>query len=83
MGFYLLHESMLDSVVYARNKFLKPDTGIILPTEAQIFAAPCSVPELWKDRIGFWGDKPYDFDFGPIANVAKVQTKPEVYSVRH
>lgn len=24
MGFYLLHEAMLDSVLYARDKFLKP-----------------------------------------------------------
>ena len=25
MGYFLLYESMFDSIVYARNKFMKPD----------------------------------------------------------
>ena len=37
MGFYLLHESMLDSILIARDKHLKED-GIILPSHAQILA---------------------------------------------
>lgn len=35
MGFYLLHEGMLDSVLYARDKFLKP-TGSMFPQNASI-----------------------------------------------
>uniref|UniRef100_A0A336LS43 type I protein arginine methyltransferase n=1 Tax=Culicoides sonorensis TaxID=179676 RepID=A0A336LS43_CULSO len=43
MGFYLLHEGMLDSVLYARDKFLSP-TGWMFPESAAIYASPCSVP---------------------------------------
>uniref|UniRef100_A0A1A9WLY0 type I protein arginine methyltransferase n=1 Tax=Glossina brevipalpis TaxID=37001 RepID=A0A1A9WLY0_9MUSC len=48
MGFYLLHEGMLDSVLFARDKFLKPD-GLMFPTECAIYVAPCSVPSRFDD----------------------------------
>ncbi|CAH2089461.1 unnamed protein product [Euphydryas editha] len=40
MGFHLLHEGMLDSVLIARDKFLKPD-GEMFPESAVIYVAPC------------------------------------------
>lgn len=40
MGFYLLHEGMLDSVIFARDNFLKPG-GSIFPDSASIHCAPC------------------------------------------
>ncbi|XP_053693935.1 protein arginine N-methyltransferase 6 [Sabethes cyaneus] len=43
MGFFLLHEGMLDSVILARDKFLKTN-GLMFPDTATIFVAPCSVP---------------------------------------
>lgn len=54
MGFYLLHEGMLDSVLYARDKFLKP-SGSMFPQNASIFVAPCAVPSVfdaWKSHDG-------------------------------
>ncbi|KAH8413234.1 hypothetical protein KR009_009073, partial [Drosophila setifemur] len=54
MGFYLLHEGMLDSVLLARDKFLKED-GQLFPSECTMFVAPCSVPSLydsWSDVDG-------------------------------
>jgi hypothetical protein len=30
-GYFLLYESMLDTVLYARDKYLRPETGILLP----------------------------------------------------
>lgn len=54
MGFYLLHEAMLSSVIYARNKFLKPD-GLMFPESATLFSAPCSIPtyfEKWDNVNG-------------------------------
>lgn len=47
MGFYLLHEGMLDSVLFARDNFLKPN-GLLFPGECTIFVAPCSVPSLYE-----------------------------------
>ncbi|KAJ6648288.1 putative protein arginine N-methyltransferase 6.1 [Pseudolycoriella hygida] len=53
MGFYLLHEGMLDSVIYARDNFLKPD-GLMFPQNATINVAPCAVPTKfdWNDVEG-------------------------------
>lgn len=40
MGHFLLHEGMLDSVIVARDKFLRPG-GLIFPENATLFSAPC------------------------------------------
>ena len=42
MGYFLLRESMLDSVIRARELFLKPTTGILLPSHATMLIAPIS-----------------------------------------
>ena len=39
MGYYLLRESMFDSVLFARSRWLKPG-GAHFPSHAQIFMAP-------------------------------------------
>lgn len=39
MGYFLLRESMLDSVIFARDKFLKPG-GSLYPSSARMFIAP-------------------------------------------
>ena len=36
MGYFLLYESMLDTVLFARDKWLKND-GFILPDRAKIY----------------------------------------------
>jgi len=39
MGYFLLYESMLDCVLWARDKFLNKDTGKMLPDRAQMYVA--------------------------------------------
>ncbi|KAL2630577.1 hypothetical protein R1flu_015263 [Riccia fluitans] len=39
MGYFLVRESMFDSVIYARDKWLKP-TGIMYPSHARMWVAP-------------------------------------------
>lgn len=51
MGFYLLHEGMLDSVLLARDRFLKPG-GHMFPDRAILYVAPCSLPSHFDD----WND---------------------------
>lgn len=51
MGFYLLHEGMLDSVIYARDQFLV-ENGTLFPNNASISVAPCRVPTRFDD----WND---------------------------
>ena len=41
MGYFLLRESMLDSVILARDRFLKPG-GALYPSHARMFLGGCS-----------------------------------------
>jgi hypothetical protein len=49
MGFYLLHESMLGSVIWARDRWLK-EGGLVLPSRARIFLCPVSMNNLYKEK---------------------------------
>lgn len=40
MGYFLLRESMLDSIVRARDKFLKQSTGLLFPSHCTMYVAP-------------------------------------------
>jgi PRMT5 arginine-N-methyltransferase. len=40
MGYFLLRESMLDSLIRARDKFLKPKTGLMFPSHTSMYLAP-------------------------------------------
>lgn len=51
MGFYLVHEGMLSSVIHARDKFLKPE-GVMIPDKSSIKVCLCKVPSLYD----FWED---------------------------
>ncbi|XP_076147355.1 protein arginine N-methyltransferase 6 [Alosa pseudoharengus] len=52
MGYALLHESMLNSVLFARDKWLKPG-GLILPCKAELYLAPIN-DLVSEDRLNFW-----------------------------
>lgn len=55
MGFYLLHEGMLDSVLYARDAHMKTG-GKMFPEVAELWCAPCSLPDMydfWDNVEGF------------------------------
>lgn len=51
MGYFLLYESMLDTVLYARDKYLKKD-GLIFPDKATIFMAGIEDGEYKEEKIG-------------------------------
>jgi protein arginine N-methyltransferase 3 len=55
MGYALLYESMLDSVLHARDRFLKPG-GIMAPSQCRMNLGLCDASEVCKDRIDFWND---------------------------
>jgi hypothetical protein len=55
MGFYLLHESMLQSVLVARDRWLRPG-GLMMPSRARIHAAPVSLRAFRRSTIDFWDD---------------------------
>ena len=50
MGYFLLYESMLDTVLLARDKYLKPD-GLIFPDHASMFLAAIEDEEYKEEKI--------------------------------
>ncbi|XP_026100618.1 protein arginine N-methyltransferase 3 isoform X2 [Carassius auratus] len=55
MGYFLLFESMLDSVLYARDKYLADD-GLVYPDRCNISLAAVGDTQKHSDRIAFWDD---------------------------
>lgn len=51
MGYFLLYESMLDTVLYARDKYLAPG-GLIFPDKATIYMAGIEDGEYKEEKIG-------------------------------
>ncbi|XP_054621164.1 protein arginine N-methyltransferase 6 [Dunckerocampus dactyliophorus] len=82
MGYALLHESMLNSVLYARDKWLKNPGGVILPNKAELFITPISEPVV-EDRLYFWytlKDK-YGVDMSCMSDFARKCIKNSDISV--
>lgn len=50
MGYFLLYESMLDTVLLARDKYLKPD-GLIFPDHATLYLAAIEDSEYKEEKI--------------------------------
>jgi protein arginine N-methyltransferase 3 len=61
MGYALLYESMLDSVLHARDRFLKPNGGVMAPSQVRMMLALCDPESVIKQRVGFWKNV-YGFD---------------------
>ncbi|KAF7509947.1 hypothetical protein GJ744_007261 [Endocarpon pusillum] len=61
MGYGLLYESMLDSVLWARDRYLDPERGLMVPSHATLRLAPLVDSELRLDHVDFWKDV-YGFD---------------------
>ncbi len=62
MGFCLLFESMLDSVIHARDTFLKKD-GLMFPERARVYLAAGDDLEYKVRNDAVWTDNKYNIDF--------------------
>ncbi len=69
MGCLLLYESMLDSVLIARDRWLKPE-GVLVPRRARIHLAPYRDDDAWEERVAFWGDDVHGIDMSCLAATA-------------
>ena len=81
MGFYLLHESMFDSVILAREKFLAPG-GIMVPSEACLYACPITMTEYYRSKFDVW--KNYcGFNFALLGDLIKCKTfsQPVIHDI--
>jgi len=71
MGYFLLYESMLDTVLFARDKWLNPG-GLIFPDKASIYLIAIEDAEYREDKINFW-DNVYGFDMSCIKELALME----------
>ena len=79
MGYFLLYESMLDTVLWARDRYLvqhilenpliQAPNGLIFPDHASLYVAGIEDADYKEEKIGFWKSV-YGFDFSPIASIA-------------
>jgi len=68
MGYCLFYESMLDTVLYARDKWLAPN-GLMFPDRATLYVTAIEDRQYKDDKINWWDDV-YGFDMSCIKNVA-------------
>lgn len=68
MGYFLLYESMLDCVLFARDKWLKKD-GIMFPDRAQMFLAGVEDKNYKYRKINSWSNI-YGFNMNCIKEAA-------------
>jgi len=80
MGYFLLYESMLDTVIFARDKWLAP-SGIMLPDKAIMYICAIEDAQVKHDRIDFWDDV-YGFDMSPIKELALTEPVVDVVDAK-
>lgn len=71
MGYALLYESMLPSVISARDRFMAKG-GTMFPSSARMYVAAVEDGDYRKQKIDFW-DNVFGFDFQPIKEWALLE----------
>jgi len=80
MGYFLLYESMLNTVIYARDKWLA-DGGIILPDKAQLYLAGIEDGQYKDEKINWWGNV-WGFDMSCLREVALAEPLVDTVKAR-
>jgi protein arginine N-methyltransferase 1 len=76
MGYFLLYESMLDTVIIARDKWLKPG-GLIFPDRASMWMCAIEDQEYRDEKINYWDDV-YGFNMSCIKEMALLEPLVDV-----
>lgn len=71
MGYFLLYESMLDTVLYARDRWLKPD-GLLFPDKATMYMVAIEDGDYRNEKIDWWGNV-YGFNMECIGKMALME----------
>merc|ERR1719153_1858961 len=80
MGYCLLYESMLNTVLFARDKWLKPG-GLMFPDKASLFMTAIEDNEYKEEKINWW-DSVYGFNMSAIRHVALLEPLVDVVEAR-
>eukprot|EP00013_Stygamoeba_regulata_P020854 CAMPEP_0177647792 /NCGR_PEP_ID=MMETSP0447-20121125/10487_1 /TAXON_ID=0 /ORGANISM="Stygamoeba regulata, Strain BSH-02190019" /LENGTH=337 /DNA_ID=CAMNT_0019150397 /DNA_START=149 /DNA_END=1162 /DNA_ORIENTATION=+ len=71
MGYFLLYESMLDTVLVARDKWLAPG-GIIVPDKCQLYLVGIEDADYKEEKIEYWNEV-YGFDMSCVRREAMLE----------
>jgi hypothetical protein len=74
------YESMLETVIFARDQWLVPN-GIIFPDKAVMYLAALEDGNVKRDRFDFWNDV-YGFDMSPIKDIAVLEPVVDVIDAK-
>jgi len=69
MGYCLFYESMLDTVLYARDKWLDKEKGMMFPDRCTLFVTAIEDRQYKDEKINWW-DEVYGFNMSHIRKVA-------------
>uniref|UniRef100_A0A3Q3GWA0 Protein arginine N-methyltransferase 2 n=1 Tax=Kryptolebias marmoratus TaxID=37003 RepID=A0A3Q3GWA0_KRYMA len=64
MGNCLLFEFMVESVLVARDRWLR-DGGVMWPSSGALTLVPCQADSYYTEKMAFW-ERPYGLDFTPL-----------------
>jgi len=76
MGYFLLYESMMDSVLFARDKWLAPG-GMLFPDKASMYICAIEDADYRAEKIDFWKNV-YGFDMSCIQELALMEPLVDV-----
>ena len=73
MGYFLFYESMLDTVLVARDKYLKPG-GLIFPDKAVLYLSAVEDGDYKAEKMDWWDDV-YGFKMSALKELAYVRPR--------
>ncbi|SCU82862.1 LANO_0B07690g1_1 [Lachancea nothofagi CBS 11611] len=79
MGYFLLYESMMDTVLFARDRYLV-EGGLIFPDKCSIHIAGIEDSQYKAEKLNYWQNV-YGFDYSPF--IPLVKREPLVDTVQH
>lgn len=66
LGAFGFNEQILSSVIDARARLLTAD-AVIIPRSIDLYLVPVDDASIYEQRVNWWNEKPYGFDFSPLA----------------
>lgn len=69
MGYCLFYESMLDTVLFARDKWLDKEHGMMFPDRCSLYICGIEDRQYKEDKIDWWNEV-YGFNMSTIKKVA-------------
>ena len=69
MGYFLLQNSLIKQVIYARDNFLKENNGLIFPDKATLYISALEDQKYKEEKFSYWNNV-YGVDMSCITNIS-------------